>query len=214
MIQAEIGHDAIDPSVKGALEAETREIDVCPKERFLINVLTILLRAREMHRQPQHGTVVLPHQFFEGRGVPLLRLANQRGVVNANRYRRIGGFQRGQYRAVQVRRFPNFAGLRHNHLRLSVRPLSNKLVARAMHGEDEARLLWPGLNLLPQTDDVRIHGASRREADITPNIFEQAITAESLAGMAKKIFEKLELLGGKLEFLSQTRILATLHIDL
>src|SRR5712692_1941093 len=85
VIEAEIGHNAIDPGVKRTLEAKARQVYVCPEKRLLINVLTILLRAGEMNGQAQNGAIVLPHQFFEGGGIALLGLADEQGVIHASR---------------------------------------------------------------------------------------------------------------------------------
>src|SRR5712692_7498871 len=84
VIEAEIGHNAIDPGVKRTLEAKARQVYVCPEKRLLINVLTILLRAGEMDGEAQHGAVVLPDQFFEGGGIALLGFADKQGVVHAD----------------------------------------------------------------------------------------------------------------------------------
>ena len=81
MIQAKIGHDAIHPSIERTFKAKTGQIDVRPQKRFLVNVLAIFLRSGNMHCQPQHGAIILPHQFLEGCGVALLRCANQLEVV-------------------------------------------------------------------------------------------------------------------------------------
>src|SRR6185503_534042 len=90
--------------------------------------------------------------------------------------------------------------------------LPNELVTRAVHGEDEARLVRLGLNLLPQAHNVRVHGAGRGKAVVAPHILEQAIAAQGLARMAQKIFQQLEFLGGKIHGLAAARNLATLHI--
>src|SRR5580704_2893868 len=85
VIQTEVGDDAINPSVERTLEPEARKIDVSPEKRFLINVLPIFRRTSEVDGQPQHGAIVLPHQFFESGGVALLGLANQHGIVHSDR---------------------------------------------------------------------------------------------------------------------------------
>src|SRR6185369_15170699 len=90
--------------------------------------------------------------------------------------------------------------------------LANKLVPRSMHSQDEARLLRLRFHLLPQPDDVRIDGARSRKAVISPDILEQPIAAQSLAGMAQKIFQQLELLGREIHCLATTRHLATFQI--
>src|SRR5438477_884058 len=207
MIETEIGDDAINPCVKRTLESKTRKIDISPEKRLLIDVLTILLRASEVDGQPQHRTIVLPHQFFEGCGVSLLGLADQGGIIHTDRRCCPGWFYRSQYRTVQVRRSPNFAGLRHTHLsahafiRLPIYPatsscvLAYKLVPRSVHGENETRLLRLRFDFLPQADDVRIHRASRGKAVVAPHVLQQAIAAQGFAGMAQEILEQLEFLG-------------------
>src|SRR5712691_4775045 len=145
MIQTEIGDDTIDPGVEGALETEAREIDVGAEKRLLIDILSIFLRTGEVDSQPQHRSIVLPYQFFEGGSVSLLSFADERGIVHAARASAAGWLvHRHEYRAVHVWRSTNLAGLRHTHLRLP-----DELVTRAVHGEDEARLLRLRFNLLP-----------------------------------------------------------------
>ena len=112
VIQAEIGDDAIDPGVERALEAEARQIDVGAKKGFLIDVLTIFLRAGEMDRQAQHGAIILPHQFFEGGGVALLGFADQRGVIHPVD-RATLRLAPDQHSGVQIGRLADLADLRH-----------------------------------------------------------------------------------------------------
>src|SRR5208282_1340754 len=84
MIETEISYDAVDPGIERALEAKAWQVYVRPKKRFLINVLTILLRTGQMDGEAQHGVVVLLDQFFEGGGIALLGLADKQGVVHAD----------------------------------------------------------------------------------------------------------------------------------
>ena len=82
MVEAEIGHDAVDPGVEGALEAEVAHALVRLQERFLINVLGFVLRSGEMHGQPENGLVVMPHQLLEGSAIAALRFADQQRVID------------------------------------------------------------------------------------------------------------------------------------
>src|ERR1051325_10258647 len=59
MVQTQIGDDAINPGIERALKAEAPHALVSLKERLLINVLRLMLRAGEMHRQTQHRRVVV-----------------------------------------------------------------------------------------------------------------------------------------------------------
>src|ERR1700688_5100375 len=92
--------------------------------------------------------------------------------------------------------------------------LPNKLVPRTMNSQDETRLIRLGFNLLPQAHDVRIHGARGGKAVVAPHILEQAIAAQSLAGMAQKILEQLELLRRKIHRFAAARNLAAFQIYL
>src|SRR5580698_6329806 len=83
MIQAQIGHNPVNPSVERALEAEPAQINVGAKKSFLVDVLTIFLRSGKMHRQTQHGAVILAHQFFEGGGIAHLSLTDEKRVIDA-----------------------------------------------------------------------------------------------------------------------------------
>src|SRR5208282_1008474 len=84
MIETEISYDAVDPGIERALEAKAWQVYVRPKKRFLINVLTILLRTGQMDGEAQHGAVVLLDQFFEGGGIALLGLADKQGVIHGD----------------------------------------------------------------------------------------------------------------------------------
>ena len=43
MVEAEVGDDAVDPGVEGALEAEVAEVAISLEEGLLLDVLGILL---------------------------------------------------------------------------------------------------------------------------------------------------------------------------
>src|SRR5208282_466978 len=84
VIETEIGHDAVDPSVERALKAEAANIYVGAQEGFLVDVLGVFLRSGKMNRQPQHGTIVLPDQFFKSGRVAELSPADELGVIYPN----------------------------------------------------------------------------------------------------------------------------------
>src|SRR5213080_701300 len=50
--------------------------------------------------------------------------------------------------------------------------LSNKFVAGAVYGQDEARFIRFRLELLTQAHDMRVHGARRGEPVVSPHVFE------------------------------------------
>ena len=51
------------------------------RERFLMDVLGILLRAGQVHGEAQDCLIVLPHQNIESRARAFLRFADQFGVL-------------------------------------------------------------------------------------------------------------------------------------
>src|SRR5260370_11122851 len=83
MVQAKIGHNAINPGIKRALEAKASDVLVSLEEGVLIDVLGVVLGAGEMERQPQNRLIVVTHQFLEGGAVPALRLADEDRIVDA-----------------------------------------------------------------------------------------------------------------------------------
>jgi hypothetical protein len=76
MIEAEIGHNAVNPGVKGTFKTEVPDVPVGFQERFLVNILGFVVGSSEVHCQPQHSLIVVPHQFFKGGAISALRLAN------------------------------------------------------------------------------------------------------------------------------------------
>ena len=82
VVQAKIGHDAVDPGVEGALEAEVAHALVRLQKGILINVLGFVLRPGEVHGQPEDRLVVVPHQLLEGGAIAALRFADQQRVIN------------------------------------------------------------------------------------------------------------------------------------
>jgi hypothetical protein len=115
VIEAEIRNDTVDPSIKSALKTKAGQIYVGAQERFLINVLTIFLRAGEMNRQAEDGTIILPNQFFEGRSVAKLGLADKPRIIHADGAASCHLTRGRQSDAVQDRPNANFASVRHHH---------------------------------------------------------------------------------------------------
>ncbi len=83
MIQAQIGHDAVDPCIKRTLEAEADQVAVGLEKGFLVDVLRVLFRGGQSQRQAQYRMVILAHQFLEGCTIAALRLAYQDVIVYA-----------------------------------------------------------------------------------------------------------------------------------
>jgi hypothetical protein len=81
MVETQIGHDAVDPGVEGALKPETADVDVSPQEGFLVDVLAVFLGAGKMDCQAEHGPVVLANQFFKGGGIAELCSADELRVI-------------------------------------------------------------------------------------------------------------------------------------
>src|SRR3981081_826607 len=77
MIQAKISHDAVNPGVKGAFKAKIADALVGLQEGSLLSFPGFMIRAGEVNREPEHGLVVVPHQFLEGSAIAALRFADQ-----------------------------------------------------------------------------------------------------------------------------------------
>jgi hypothetical protein len=58
-----------------------------------------------------------------------------------------------------------------------------------VHRENEARLFWLGLDLLPQVDDVRINRARGGKTVIAPDFLKQAISAQGFPLVAKEVLQ-------------------------
>jgi hypothetical protein len=78
-----------------------------------------------------------------------------------------------------------------------------------VHCENEARFFWLRLDFLSQVDDMRVNRAGSRKSVIAPDFLKQTIAAEGFALMAKKVFQQLEFLGGKIKLFAGARNLAT-----
>ena len=84
MIEAQIGGNAINPGVKGALEPKPCQMYIGAQESFLINILTIFLGAGEMNGKAEDRPVILLNELLESCGIALLRCPNQLVVVHVS----------------------------------------------------------------------------------------------------------------------------------
>src|SRR5712671_6005926 len=92
MIQTHVGHDAVQPGVETAFEAEAVQIAVNLQEGFLVNVARVFWTLHQVHGQPQYVAVEPAHQFLESRAIPGLCLDDEGPFV---KFRQRG--HRGQY---------------------------------------------------------------------------------------------------------------------
>ena len=82
VVQAQIGHDPVNPGVKRALKPEAPDVLVGLQERVLINILGFVFRSGKVQCEPQHRLVVVVYQFLERSTAAALRLANEHRVIN------------------------------------------------------------------------------------------------------------------------------------
>jgi hypothetical protein len=78
LVQADVGHDAVQPGVKAAIEPERIEIPVDPQKRLLVNIPSIFRGPQQIHGEPEHTLVVSADQLLEGILVAALGGPNQR----------------------------------------------------------------------------------------------------------------------------------------
>src|SRR5215467_3581939 len=84
---------------------------------------------------------------------------------------------------------------------------SHELVPHSMHGQKKTRLLRNRLQLLSNAHDMSIHRTGGRKILITPNLVEQPLAAQGLAGVTKKMLEEVKFFAGELH-----RVAATPHL--
>jgi hypothetical protein len=83
VIEAQVGHNPVNPGVEGTLEPEAAYVFVGLEERVLINILSVLLRSGEMKSEPQHRLIVMTNEFLEGGAASALGLPNEHRVIDA-----------------------------------------------------------------------------------------------------------------------------------
>jgi hypothetical protein len=76
LIQADVGHDPVKPSMKAAIEAEGMQVAVHAKKRLLIHVPRIFRRPQQIHRKPEHTLIIGADQLLEGFLVAALSCPN------------------------------------------------------------------------------------------------------------------------------------------
>src|SRR5271156_2347596 len=121
MVETEVGDDAVNPGIEGTLEPETAEVLVRLEEGFLIDVLRVGFRPREVQSEPQNRLIVMTHQDLEGRTVSLLRLPDQARVVNTVSLRCQGAPHRYGVLVAAVLYRPPRTGIAANRNRYCVR---------------------------------------------------------------------------------------------
>ena len=65
LIQADVGHDPVQPGMKTAIEPERMQVPVDPRKRLLVHVARIFRRPQQVHRQPEHTLVVRADQLLK-----------------------------------------------------------------------------------------------------------------------------------------------------
>src|SRR6266850_4807416 len=91
---------------------------------------------------------------------------------------------------------------------------SDKLVAAAVHRQNEPWLLGIQFQLLPKVHDVGIHGARAGVMLVSPYRVQQTIAAECLRGMADKISQQREFLRRELHRLTGAAHFVAAQVDL
>src|SRR5580700_1368584 len=99
--------------------------------------------------------------------------------------------------------------------RASGRDSADEFVADTMDGEKEARLFGNGFEFLAEANDVGVHRACGGVIVVAPDFIEETVAGERLTGMAEKMFEQLEFLGGKFHGFAGANhlIAAQVHFD-
>jgi hypothetical protein len=90
LVQADVGHDPVQPGMKAAIEPERLEVPVDAEKRFLVDIPRIFRRPQQVHGEPKHTLIVSADQLLERVLVAALGRPNQRIHV---------GTQSGAYRS-------------------------------------------------------------------------------------------------------------------
>ena len=78
LIQADVSHDAVQPGLKAAIEAERIEAPIDPEEGFLVDIARIFRGPQQVHGEPKDTLVVSADQLLEGVLVAALGRPDQR----------------------------------------------------------------------------------------------------------------------------------------
>jgi hypothetical protein len=84
-----------------------------------------------------------------------------------------------------------------------------------MYRQKEARLFRIGLELLPQSHQVRVYRSRGGISLVSPHILQQAFASKNFARVGDEILQQLELHGGKLNRLAVAADTtgAKIHLD-
>ena len=85
MIEADVGHNAVNPGVEGAIKAEARQVAINFQECFLVDVLGVFGAAQNVEREAQNLAVIALDENFEGGAVAGLRALDEDAVFGAGR---------------------------------------------------------------------------------------------------------------------------------
>jgi hypothetical protein len=81
MIEADIGHDAVEPGGEAAIEPERMQVPVDPQEGLLVDIAGLLRRTEEVNGDAEDILVIRVDQRRKGVLIALLRRAPPRPVV-------------------------------------------------------------------------------------------------------------------------------------
>src|SRR5258708_5607999 len=82
MIEANIGHNTVQPGVEAAIEAEGVNIAIDPQKRFLINIPRVFGRPHQVHGEPEDTLIVRANKTLEGVLVAALHCPNGASFIH------------------------------------------------------------------------------------------------------------------------------------
>ena len=81
MVEADVGDNAVDPGVKGAIKTEARQVAINLDEGFLVDILGVFGAAQNIEREAQDLAVVALDENFEGGAVACLGALDEDAVL-------------------------------------------------------------------------------------------------------------------------------------
>src|SRR5439155_17750202 len=84
----------------------------------------------------------------------------------------------------------------------SIPQLTREAVALAVDGQDMTRALGIVLELLPEAQDVGVHGPRGGELLVAPDLVEQPVSRDDLVAVLDQIAQQIELLASQAHFLA------------
>ena len=94
LVETEVGDDAVDPGIEGALKAEVADIAVGLEEGFLVDVFRIVLGTGEMEGETEDLVLVLADQGVKGGAGAGLRFTDELHLRSAGLGAILSGFRR------------------------------------------------------------------------------------------------------------------------